>query len=474
MAVSALPVRRLTGTGNDTGDSISGRTYHWFKTKSPQTPWSPANRPAGGRYFRENETWYGITGVKPNTPAAGGRHGRILDWHDFPISGYSWGYVAPMAVDCNAGPSSKIVREYLGYAPVCSGYTADGVAPHTVAIPLVYDDWNWLYWRIIWSRSCSVGHTLAYLVNSTTPLGNSPVIDAFGRTLNTNLSVYPGVDFFQGLYVASGYTGPQISIDIADDRWGQSWQAAYDDVPSYVEDWGSPLSTYQTLATTIDPAAVGIPTAIAADIDTGGADPEPPPVTELDPVVSVYFGNPRAETQNNGLTSANNKAVAAFQADVTIDLDSVFVSCAGGGGTATSLRGVLYAMSGSPADGGVPTTLLGQTASATVDATAEKAWVQCSFAAPVRVTAGTWYAVGYHTSGGQLRVHWANAGGWFFYQASDAFSDGASSPFGTVNAQDTRRVAVYATGVAARRATGTRTGSRGGGTRRVGEGGGGG
>ncbi len=474
MAVSALPVRRLTGTGSDTGDGISGRTYHWFKTKSPQTPWSPANRPAGGRYMRENETWYGITGIKPNTPASGGRHGRILDWHDFPISGYSWGYVAPMAVDCNAGPSSKIVREYLGYAPVCSGYTSDGVAPHTIPVGLVYDDWNWLYWRITWSRSCSVGHTLAYLVNSTTPLGNAAVIDAYGRTLNTNLSVYPGVDFFQGLYVSSGYTGPQISIDVADDRWGATWQQAYDDVPSYVEDWGSPLSTFSTLGTTIDPSTVGIPTAISGSIDTGAADPEPPPVTELDPIVSVYFGNPRTETQNSGLTSANNKAVAAFQADVSIDLSAGFLSCAGNGVADTQLRCVIYSMTGDPAAGGQPSVLLGQSAATTVAAAAEKAWVQCSFATPVRVQAGSWYAIGYHTSGGQLQVHWSNTGGYFYYQAADTYSDGASNPFGSVNAQDTRRVAVYATGDAARRATGTRSGSRGAGERRTGEGGGGG
>lgn len=255
-----LLIVRATGTGGDAGDGVSGRTARWVQTTSPNTTRTVNGEE--GRVFGEGETWCGIFGVNPS----GQDVGRVADWHDVPMSGWPWGFVAPIALDLR--PDGRWIQEYLMEPTPCPGAANYDVPPHTSKVTVIPNEWNWVYVQITFSKQCSDGRTQLWIVNSQRPRSLPALVNITGRTLNPKTG--PACRFFQGLYRSSNYNGPTITHDFTLDRWGQNWDAALADRPVIVNSWGTPKSSWGETGV-VDTSAIPVPndirpTASASDL----------------------------------------------------------------------------------------------------------------------------------------------------------------------------------------------------------------
>lgn len=268
---------RTTIYPNDTDpdDGTFGRSYRWTVTTGPYTP-RTSNNGAGsqqGRYFNQGETTYGFYAVKPYSGLGNSRYmGRHFNFHDEPVSGYSWGDVSPAAMEVqrldnpghgpNGGPS-EFTCEYT------SGCSGAGTFNST-DIDLKYDAYNYVWFEIKWETTCT-GYVKIWVVNADRPTSMGPVINQTGIiTLNPNPSWFPGVQVWTGGYINIGYTsGGAAYIDHTLDFWGYSWAEAWGDTPVVVDEFGSDLST-ATVIGSLDVDSFLIPDEIAAILGTTG------------------------------------------------------------------------------------------------------------------------------------------------------------------------------------------------------------
>lgn len=246
---------RMTGIGGDNGDGKPGLTYRWLVATSSNT--QRTNGGNAGRYFVEGETWCFIIGSKPY--GSGSLLKRIHNWHDMPFAGYVWGEVSPVAQDYNAFAETEGSTNHwftLQYAQTSAN-------KHTL-VPLRADEWNWEFVRILFHRTN--GSVQVWLRNSVRGAALGTLVNLSGvRTLNPDPDFYNGAQFWQGLYNSGGYYGPRIQIDHMAAMVGRTWDAAWNDDPSYVEDFGSPQSTYTTIAS-VSTADILLPDDIAGQI----------------------------------------------------------------------------------------------------------------------------------------------------------------------------------------------------------------
>lgn len=218
----------------------------------------------------------------------------------------------------------------------------------------------------------------------------------------------------------------------------------------------------------------------------GGGGPEPPPPDPTAPNPTLWFGS---KTLGDAASlTLDNKRASAFLCGQAMDVTSLWAELQGIESwdipttPVAQVKGVIYAMSGDPSTGGVPTTLLGTTNAVTVSGGEAAVWKQLTFGSPITVQAGTWYALGLITGGDNATaVTRILEGSGTFFANSDSYADGASNPFGTPASTTARTMPILAEGsVAAATAqrrtaegrTGTGTRVAGGSGRRAGEGGG--
>lgn len=247
---------RVTGVGGDSGDGIPGRTYHWLVGTSGNTP--RTNGGNAGRYFVEGDgVWRMILGIKP---ASSARLGRVFNWHDMPFSGYIWGSVSPVAHDrgSTAETEGNTVGDWFTLQ-----YVADSDDKHT-SVPFIAGEWNWEFVEIVFHRSA--GSVKVWLRNSARGAALGPLVDLSGiRTLNPDTRFYPGVQFWQGIYISQNYYGSPIQCDFMAAMVGRTWDAAWKDTPTRVTDFGSPGSSYSAI-TSVSTSDILLPSSIAAQI----------------------------------------------------------------------------------------------------------------------------------------------------------------------------------------------------------------
>lgn len=236
-AVRNIPIYQMIGPSGQNNDGISGQTAGWLVgTSSNRTRKSNNNAGTGlGSFFNDGETWYGILGsnVAPGSTAPS----RTYNWHDNPVSGYNWGYVSGLAWDCYVPPSaphdpatnypSEFSGEYMGGCPGTIG----GIDKHW-SVPMVSNQMQYMFVRVKVKNDCT-GSLTVWIQNSGTSLSDGPIINLTNvRTVNNTNNVFPGMQFWQGLYISSGFaSGASINVNHMLAMWGQSWQAAWDDNP---------------------------------------------------------------------------------------------------------------------------------------------------------------------------------------------------------------------------------------------------
>jgi hypothetical protein len=133
-----------------------------------------------------------------------------------------------------------------------------------------------------------------------------------------------------------------------------------------------------------------------------------------------------------------------FIAPTTVDVSELRAHLDGRAATSGSqpIRGVIYATGASAY---VVGDLVARTNEVTITAGRAPGWVTLKFASPVRLTAG-FYALGLHSGGSTAVGRYAAVPSWgpLFYD-SDAYSDGASSAFGTASV-DGKHMSIVAIG----------------------------
>lgn len=236
-AARNIPTYRVTCPANQNMDGISGRAAGWIVgTGTSRTRKSNNNAGAAlGSYMNAGETWYGIIPVRVSS--TGHIPGRVFNWHDEAVSGYSWGSVSPVAWDCylpgghsfDTGFPTEFTVEYTSGCAGAAGLTHWN-------IPFLNDEYQFFFVELLLSNTCT-GRLKVYVQNSTTSLSDGPVLNLTNiKTLNPAAGWFPGVQFWQGAYVPAGFTsGVSVQADHGLSMWGQSWQQAWDDVPAFVE-----------------------------------------------------------------------------------------------------------------------------------------------------------------------------------------------------------------------------------------------
>lgn len=308
---------RLAGPGNQNMDGISNRTAGWIVGTGTYRS-RLSNNGAGaahGSYFNDGETWYGI--VATRQASGGGVAGRVHNWHDEPVSGYSWGGVSPVAWDCAlpftnvTGNPTESTIEFMGG---CPGSSPPGTTHFNVPFALSATNYYFFFYKIKFKADCT-GSFQLYVQNQGAPsLTDGPVVDLTNiRTLNNTAGWFPGVQFWQGMYGNLG----AIGIDHMISMWGQSWQQAWDDVPSFVEFQENTTTGNNATCTSlsvINTSTFPIPNAIAAQLSDppsgGGGGAGSFPTTALLSSFSGADENPLSEGGNWLGSIANGGASA--------------------------------------------------------------------------------------------------------------------------------------------------------------------
>ena len=233
-----IPTYRLIGPPNQNMDGINGRTAGWIiGTGTYRTRTN--NNGAGattGSYFNDGETWYGI--IPTRVSSAGHQPGRIHNWHDEPVSGFTWGSVSPVAVD--SYPPGSFVDPESGFTTeITMEYTSSTPNPtkHYNIHPWALDHFIFIFIKIKF-KADATGTLDVWVQNYDSPsLSDGPIISVTQkRTLNNSAGFFPGCQFWQGMYDSSGFTsGPNIQVDHMLSMWGLSMQQAWDDSPSFVQ-----------------------------------------------------------------------------------------------------------------------------------------------------------------------------------------------------------------------------------------------
>jgi len=112
----------------------------------------------------------------------------------------------------------------------------------------------------------------------------------------------------------------------------------------------------------------------------------------------------------------------------------------GGGAGTQAIKGMIYSD-----NAGAPNALLGTSGEKTVAAGAGAAWVSMIFAAPVQVTSGTVYHIGF-IKGATTNIirYYYDAGADTRSYNNDVYADGPSDPFGAPSTAADRNLSVYA------------------------------
>lgn len=320
--VRNIPIFNMIGPSGQNNDGLSGQTAGWLVgTSSNRTRKSNNNAGTGlGSFFNQGETWYGILGT--SVASSGNPPSRTYNWHDNPVSGYNWGYPSPFAWDCYVpvggaahDPATNYPSEMaLEYAGGCPG-TIGGIDKHW-SVPMPTNKMQYMFVRVKFQADCT-GTVTVWIQNDSTSLADGPILNLTNvRTLNNTNNTFPGVQFWQGLYISSGFnSGASINVNHMLAMWGQSWQAAWDDDPTLAYTiTGTQAAGHETTITangSVSTANIPVPNDIASALSDppsggggGGGGGGTGQVTVPNIGTRLHYnstGNTRSITLSNGV-----------------------------------------------------------------------------------------------------------------------------------------------------------------------------
>jgi hypothetical protein len=172
------------------------------------------------------------------------------------------------------------------------------------------------------------------------------------------------------------------------------------------------------------------------------ATPPPPPPP---PPPALVMGTDVAGAVWTRMTSNSKRASRfSFSAPAAAAVTTIKAHVDGRGATTGSqpVRGVIYSDSS-----GAPNKPLATSSQVTVSANQQAQWITLSFASPVRLTAGS-YWLALHSGGSSAVARYAAttvSAALRHNTGTDAYSDGASNPFGGVST-DNKRMSIFAVG----------------------------
>lgn len=453
-----IPYDRSTIKAGDTGHPPgqgAGIGARWTVYTSENTPKPWLNQPGGkrGRHFFGGERWKGLHIFRP-VSAPSTRIGRNCNFHDIP-GPLGWpSQASPVAFDVNfreTPPDSPIIpySNELKYGGSCAGHSAN----RFTEMPIVWGDWNFLWWDVLFKRDCT-GICIAYMTNAQRGASLGPVFSYTNiRTINHNfynvggqlMQNGDGTSLWIGEYATSYPSGADSVIDNGPGFVGGSWQDVWEDVPVFVETWGSNLSSIVLGHGTLSSSSIIVPNAIAAEIDGGGGG------GPVDPTPAAPFFGFLSSGAQQGFASPDRIRGCAFKAGASADINAGGLRCGGRllSGDTVKFKLELYRMSGDPALGGLPTALLGVSNEVTLAGDFSERWQSVTFTPAPHTDLDQWYLLAVHGGGTVgMQIYWDTdaVNRYFFKEAT--YVSGPPDPYGVPLTTEPRKLSIYVNGTA--------------------------
>lgn len=223
-----------------------GRGFGWVVDTGTYRTHTKNNgaSPNLGTFLYAGEKWYGITAHRIAS-TSGKYPGRINNFHSESVSGYhAADGVSPVAEDFYLPGSSDfdslptVAPGVLAfeYSSGCSGMTGGNVhAPSHYTVTTGLDAYIFSFWEILWKTDCTGSLKLYRQVVGSENLSAGPIVNLTNiKTLDPS-GVWPGVQFWHGIYSLNFTSGSNIVADHMLSMWGRTPQQAWDDIPALVE-----------------------------------------------------------------------------------------------------------------------------------------------------------------------------------------------------------------------------------------------